>query len=287
MLSISHDDMDGAVCSIILKEVFENITLISSSNKDIESYLRNVDFDKWDWVILTDIYPDKYLKELANENLIMLDHHKSNPYHNPKNKMFVKTDVSGALLTKMFFEKKFSLDLSHLSELVKFTNDYDLWQHKFKESKRLNIVFWKYYADRFIKRFSKGFDGFTKNEMIFIESQEKAFFDVLENLEVFVYPNTKIVLFMGDEFVNEICENLMYEEGFAVVFAYNTRNKRISLRGKNEKVDLGKIVTGFGWGGGHPNAAGMVECDSDEMRKRLDQVVDHLKENFSEFVSDS
>ena len=57
VLNITHCDMDGCGCSILLGAIYEDLTVIQASYNNIDTYLYNTDESEYDYIFVTDIYP--------------------------------------------------------------------------------------------------------------------------------------------------------------------------------------------------------------------------------------
>ena len=281
VLSITHKDLDGVTCSILIQHVFENVSFIDCVFGELEQYILSIDFDDWDWVFVTDIYPDKKVNQIYNDKLIMIDHHKSNSFHDPENNLFVNTNYCGCYLVKKYLEKKMKVDLSQYDSLVYYVNDYDIvWPHKTKNSTYFNYLYSWLWSDEFRLRFKDGFTVFRDYEKQFLDYQDKKFNQIYDNLDVSCFSKIKACYFSGQDFINEVCEKLMFEEGFSIVFCYNTRTNRISIRTKEDNIDLGEILKKLDFGGGHPKAAGMNLCSTNLLQERLENIENYMYKHF-------
>lgn len=267
ILSITHSDCDGVSCQIVLGNVYKNITYVDCSFYKIDDYLSKVKFDEYDYVFLTDIYPDKRSNLYLSDNIILLDHHNTAmEYLNPKKLHFVVTGICGALLTKRFVEKMYNIKLTHLDKLIELTNDYDMWVHKYPESKILNdLMFYYYKSIKFRQEFFNGRTTFTEEELKWYEGRELKYKELYDKLNVYEFETINGVLVQSDEFVNEISHDLMTKEKYNVVFIQNPNLNRLSVRHNIEGFDVGSLLKNLGLGGGHPFAAGMNVKDMNKL----------------------
>ncbi len=259
VLNISHCDLDGTVCQILLKQVFDNIEFINCQFYEIDDMLiKIVNKYNYDFIILTDIHPEKEELLDISDNIILIDHHKSViNYHNPTKKRFIVPKFCGAKLVKSFCEHYFDIDLSAYNEMVKLTNDYDLWIHEFPKSKQLNRIFWYYFHTEFRFRFANGNIDFTKDEQDYITKKEIEFQNKIDNLKIYELDDVNGCLIKSDPFIDETCDYLLKKENYNIVFAVNNKNNRVSVRHNIEDFNVGELLKELNLGGGHPMAAGM------------------------------
>jgi nanoRNase/pAp phosphatase (c-di-AMP/oligoRNAs hydrolase) len=136
------------------------------------------------------------------------------------------------------------------------------------------------WSDEFRIRFKDGFTVFRDYEKQFLDYQDKKFNQIYDNLDVSCFSKIKACYFSGQDFINEVCEKLMFEEGFSIVFCYNTRTNRISIRTKEDNIDLGEILKKLDFGGGHPKAAGMNLCSTNLLQERLENIENYMYKHF-------
>lgn len=204
ILSVSHFDLDGVVCQIILKAVFKNIDFINAKFGEVEKHLEKTNFDKYDWIILTDIHPDDSNILNKSNKIILLDHHETaTELNNPKNRRIVITTFCGAKLTKLFFEKYFKIDLSNFNKLIEYTNDYDMWIHEWRKSTHFNWLFGRYFPLRFRQEFKDGRTEFTNKEKYFLLQKEKQLKETINTTKIYEFGNTNICLVQMNDFLNE------------------------------------------------------------------------------------
>jgi len=279
--SISHCDLDGAVCQIILGHIFKNITYLSTSFYKIDDVIESVDYDKYDFVFVTDINPEN--RELLNlsEKIILIDHHESSiEANNPSKMHYVMPGKCAAYRTKVFVEKYFNVKLEHLDELVRLTNDYDEWELKYPESKRLNdLMFYKYRPAKFRNLFFDGRTTFTEEEEEWLEMRDKEFARLYESLTVFDFEKINGCIVQSKEFINEICDKLMKEESYTIVFCRNPYHGRVSIRHNIEGLDMGTILKEKGWGGGHCQSAGLFADDIDDFEMKCKALEELISES--------
>lgn len=289
ILNLTHYDLDGLSCSIVLKNYFKNVVFIAENYTTL-AYTINKLKDKtyksiydYDAVFITDIYPEKDISVLDDlDNIIMLDHHAVNSLHDPNNSMYVIDNKCGALLTKLFIEKTFNVDLSYLDKFISIVNDYDLWIHEYKKSKCVNEIFYKLGHQAFINRFIKGDIKFTNDEKLFLIDRNNKLKMAWDELELIELDNINGCFFYAFEFVNDLADRAMKDENFDIVFI-KTKNT-ISVRTSLDNIDLGKLFKEMGIGGGHAKAAGINITSTDiyYIEINIKVVVNELNKKYPE-----
>lgn len=285
ILNITHYDLDGSVCAIILGHVFDNLTILDASFYKIDSMLESLDYDKYDYVILTDINPNRQKSLEMSDKIIMLDHHESAIQSNDPSKMqFVITGKCGAHLTKKFVEKYFKIDLSHLDDLVRYTNIYDMWDKEnpeFPYAKKINdLMFYLYRPKKFRDKFFDGRTYFTEEEDEWLEQREIEFKNLYESLSIFEFEKINGCVVQSKEFINEICDKIMTEECYDIVFVRNPYHGRVSVRHKIEDLNIGDVLSEHDWGGGHAQSAGMFCSDMEDFQNKISVLEDELSKKY-------
>jgi len=271
ILSITHNDLDGVGCAILLGAVFENITYTSASYQDIDRVMIGVDKDDYDYIFITDISPNIPESLDRLDNFILIDHHQTAlGLHNPKRNYFVNTKYSGTMLVKMFLDKMYGVELlEQYTKFVTLINDYDLWIHKYPQSKHLNTLYSYYKEEPFRKRFSTGNLSLTKNEKKRISDWEKKFETRYDELELMEFEKINACMFKSRILVNELSHKLLYDDGYDFVFFNTGQTYKVSVRSKHKEFNIGVFLKELGIGGGHPMAAGIEASSESESVERL------------------
>jgi len=282
ILNITHVDLDGCGSSIVLGNVFKNMTYIFSSFYNIDEKLEIINYDDYDYVLLTDIHPteERYLK--ISDKIIMIDHHPSD-FHDPKNMRYVISDknVCATVLVKFFVEKMYNIKLSHLDKLTKFINDYDMWNLKYPESKKLNdLMFYKYKPSEFRDKFMGGRVEFTNEEVVFLKDLDDKFEKTYEDMIVIDFNTINACVVFESDFMNEIADRLIKKENYDLVVIKHPNKGRCSLRNGSEELNIGEVLNDFGWGGGHPKSAGIFVKNDLEFKNKMETLERHLFSNY-------
>lgn len=283
ILSISHNDLDGCVCQIILSHVFSDIKCINTSFYKIDQVLQGLNYDAYDYVFVTDIHPDDERNLYLSDKIILLDHHKTAMNaHSPADKKFVAENMCAAKLVYRFMTKMYpEIDLTFLNNLVYLANDYDLYTLNNPKSKLLNdVMFYKYHPVKFRREFMSGRTRFTEDEILWLRERRKEFWRRWEALQVYEMDGAPICVVEANFFLNEIAHKLMEEEGYEVVFVRNPITERASIRSKIEGLDVGRVLKERGWGGGHEKSAGMFTKNKNDFQTKTTALVEMMKKEF-------
>lgn len=287
ILSISHCDADGVAAQVVLGNVYPNIEYSIQQYVKIDEYLYSrVNYDAYDHIFITDIFPSIPKALDRSDKFIVLDHHETAlPYHDPKKMRFIDTSMCATALTKLFLEKYYKIRLAHLDRYVELINDYDLWIHADPFSKSFNLIYDMYHDDRgrYRQRFMNGDVNLTAEEQNFIKQKKIEYKETYDSLELVEFEHIKGCLVLNsDKFINEICENLMQSEGYKIVFFRSTKNGHTSVRHCVNDLNIGELLTQQGLGGGHRKAGGMNELNSELLVKKILALEKLLFMNFPE-----
>lgn len=294
VMGIVHRDLDGVGSSIAFETAMKKIGAryyhYSVGYPEIDSVLNTLHYENYDHVLLMDVSPvrDPSLID-KSPKIKLIDHHDTaTKYHQPDKFRFVDITKCATVLVKEYFEQAYSLDLSHLNELVFLINDYDMWVHTDKRSKLLNSLYYKYWDEKFRKRFMDGEIAFTLEEIEFFKEQKKKFDTLWSNLVVYDISDIKGAFFTCSEMINDVCEKLLKEKGYDFAFCLNGRSKIVSCRTIREDIHLGHILEKLKIGGGHAKSAGIDPRPSNDLQDIIDKVtndiIDELKINSTKVV---
>lgn len=284
ILVTTHLDLDGAASSIVLKNIYKNLTIKALKYGEVDNYLLSIDPSQYDLVIFTDISPEA---DDAFEKLpikyFLLDHHATAVrFHSPENNRIVIPGKCAASLIKEFFENLFNIDLSYLNDFCKVVNDYDMFTLKDPRSWALNELFFFYYDSDFIKRFRNGDLKFSNDEAKYILSRKKEFDTVYKNLKIYELDRINVCFVVESSFVNDICHKLMHEKGYPVAICVNSKSKTCSVRSKVDNLDVGKMLQELGLGGGHFSAGAFRLVDND-IDVKMNKIEEYIYNNFKEY----
>ena len=279
ILSISHNDLDGVGCQILLGGIFKNIKYINVSYNTIDKELMNLEPDDFDYVFVTDISPK--IQEVMDkfDNLILIDHHQT-AVNTPEKKRYVNKNYCATYLVNHFLTKMYGGDkVARFSKFVKLVNDYDMWIHKYKGSKALNNLYSLYNADKFRDRFRHGKLSLTKTEKEYLQGLQDKFDKLYDELIVEEFDHVNACWFESDIFVNEIADKLMHDEGYQFVMFNSLKNYKVSIRSIMDDFNFGLYLKDKDIGGGHKKSAGINASTEDEMTEIVDSLIEDLYED--------
>ena len=289
--NLTHEDLDGAACSILLKNVFSSVVVEAVQYYELGKRLEEISntvgfFNQYDAIYLTDLnleaqHITKITTMLQVSNyqgeLVILDHHEDSCFlHNPENNFYVVPGICAATITKEFLGTLTNDKMSYLDEFVTLTNDYDLWEMKYPQSKQLQLLYTAMVTDspdgikqgfnKFLQTYHKGisFNHLDNNDLQIIRKYENTINNMWDSLEVDVIPNTKIAMIgVAKKHSNEMCHRILESNvGIDVVINFNPRGAAASVRA-SERVNgmnLPSVIDAvfpYG-GGGHKLAAGFA-----------------------------
>ena len=281
ILCITHNDWDAAVCSIILNAVYSNITFVYLNFQKVDDFMRSLDYNLYDFIILADINPTDH--SLVNDDrIIILDHHHSaTALNNPSKMHFIIEEHCASWLCKKFVEKMYNVDLSYLNSMVYLVNDYDLYTLKNGKSKLLNdLMFFKFGCRKFREEFKNGRTRFKPEEILWLRERREEFKKKWNELEAFDFDLINGCIVEANSFLNEIADKLLKEEEYKIVLIRNPSNGRVSLRHKIDNFDAGTYLKEKGFGGGHPQAAGVITFDERDFQMKAKEIEKYIYNNF-------
>lgn len=263
VVSITHSDLDGVVCAILIKEYCRQkgheLEIFKAHYNDIDTIFKD-NYDKNKFIIISDISLQKE-PEWATKvnNILYIDHH-STVKSNLKNK-YVNYTKAGCQLVFEYFSQRGVKFSPEFEKLTKLANDYDLWQNKYKLSTMVNYLYFLYKFESFLTRFTKGFNELSKEELFYLQQKQREIRNVLTNIKYDAI-NEHVAFVTTGDYINEISKELYTNRGFMYVFIYNPDLKSLSLRGNNDCViHCGEFLEMFG-GGGHRGSGGLYIGDN-------------------------
>lgn len=260
-LHISHNDLDGIGCGILIKKFLPGtITTAYLGYDDLDAYINeNIHF--YDRVIITDISPTyAHAEMLAGEkDAVIIDHHASST--KLKQFSFTVHDISkcATLLTWEWLKSQgYAVEPYH--EFALCVNDIDIWTLKRDDSLKMGLLFNLMGIDRFEKRFcEEPYNGFTETEKLLITIEE-------ERRDVYIKKAVRNMIMLKDKrgltaavvfaecHSSELGNRIISDGEADYVMLINAQQRRVSLRSAPE-IDV-RVIAEENGGGGHKNAAG-------------------------------
>lgn len=160
---ITHNDMDGAGCSILLERACGdsiNYVIKTGYGRITRAIERAATVS--DNVIITDLNLTQQQVDLVNSSFkykLLIDHHSASesdaiPFPSIINMKYCATYITAAWLRS----KGYTLT-SDMKFMVKVINDYDLFKLDVEESLLYNELFWEHRFWKFVSMFKYGFNA--------------------------------------------------------------------------------------------------------------------------------
>lgn len=259
-LHISHNDLDGVGCGILVKAALTSVDTVYVSYDNIETTLEEL-APGYSSIIITDLAPSRPAIErlVAETELLLIDHHKSS--EDLKKYPFVVHSIDKCA-TSLTYDKLSSMghDIKRYENFADCVNDFDLWLLKRDDSLRLNMLLTLYGMGRFEKRFlSEPYTSFKPEEAMLVELEEERRRVYIENsakniIEFTDNQNRKAAVLFAESYTSELGNYILVNTNLDYVLIIHAQRKRASLRSRKD-VDISGIAVSNG-GGGHKNAAG-------------------------------
>jgi hypothetical protein len=161
---------------------------------------------------------------------------------------------------------KFGDHLLHLTDkqllLIEYIGRYDWYNTEYKESLKLNAIYYNLNSpktEKFISAFSNGFRDFTVHEKNAIKLYFKKFKDQIEKGQVFKgkVKQYNVVATFANYAINELAHYLIKRHNADIGVIVNTDANTVSFRrSKQCDVDVSVLAKKLCNGGGHAAAAG-------------------------------
>jgi hypothetical protein len=235
-------------------------------------------------VIMVDLsLPKEMLEKMATEveSILIIDHHKTAKplttimrpvrtyseylkYRSQGEQSFILFDneYSGAVLAYAFFNNQSSIVMEDVPMAIRLIQDYDLWQHKYDDTKPLNA--WLINGGLTIERVDElmSHGDNIPSEYLAVGSALMKYDDkiirsvIKEYLEVFeTDAGQRYVMVNAPHHLrNEIGDRLSGKYDFVVLYTRRKERTVYSLRARKGGFDTSTISELFG-GGGHAEAS--------------------------------
>lgn len=295
---VTHADLDGGGCAILLSNVYgkDNVNITSLGYKNIVNYLtsfmENETYKKYQKTFITDISlkEEEFISmfgERVPKGVFFIDHHDTSKHIKGKPNCFWDDQVCGTGLVYELLIKnhKDKIGDGKFADLVNYIEDYDLWRRDFPVSDDLNFLYFRYWSDKFIKRFYDGFDGLTKDEQEYVDKKRAKIRKMQEETEWNLgYDNRLCYAQVPD--MHHVVTNYIYEEVSelvgSLVFNTNPKIKVLGIKARPEYLDkrnlsIGEFCERFG-GGGHKHVGAI---GGDLLRKHS---IEKIMEEFAKFL---
>lgn len=226
-LSISHKDLDGTWCQLLLRKVVKDIQFIRHSYKNLDQCFDNIQYNRYDTVYISDL--DTQDINLSSKNIMLFDHH----YNNKTVNTIFDSDKSASKIIDDYYNIN--------NDLTNYVNAFDIWDidsKYFEYGFILNCWFWTKGDNMFFNRFSQNED--ISDIITWYNDIHK-----VEVLEYFEKLEKKGLIIRGDNII--LCFTDIHQHWISYLYDYNytintTSYGRIIV--KSTKMDIPEI-TGF------------------------------------------
>ena len=277
VVNITHSDVDGATCAILIKEFCRQKGFECEVHKatvnNIDSIFKDVYNESHDQLtIITDVSfkNEPSLVETAT-NIVLIDHHGTANKSKVKKKL-VKTD-EGESATRLVYNYLTRLGTNFdekFKKLADIAHDYDTYALTMATSRAVNYLYYFYYFERFVSRFKNGFDKLTEDELLFLKCKRDQIKKALTNLKVTDIMENEVAFIIEEDNINELAEHLYKEQNYKYVFIYSPKRSTLGMRScPDAPIHCGEFLELFG-GGGHLHSGGVQVKTMADIDKILD-----------------
>lgn len=259
-LHISHNDLDGLGCGVLIKKfMHRNIKTVYLSYDDIDRYIED-NYHYYDRIIITDVSPQYGTVEMlaGEKDVLIIDHHASSDAL--KDFHFTHHDITkcATMLTYEYLLQE-GFKVEEYEEFARCINDIDMWFLKREDSLKMSVLFNLMGITRMEERFlSTPYTTFTDTEKLLItleeERRDNYIKKAMRNIETIKdKEGLTFTIVFAESYASELGNYIISEDISDYVMLINAQSKKISLRSRKD-VDIRHIAERNG-GGGHKNAA--------------------------------
>ena len=292
---ITHDDLDGAGCEVIIRKTFDAETVIAvhtdykNINQILHEVLLKVENDSDSRLLITDISPEgKRTESLldrldtlyqADREVLLVDHHATTAHLSRYSWVVHVQDVCATRILYGMYKTTVSDDVT--DAFTKAVDAYDRWQLDSSYRPRgedLNRLYYFYGYERFVSRFSVNPEDDKLAAGLVQMLREKEDRDVSQAVEESEDYNQVLrkdsqgrvyYLLLVETYVSQVCHKILdtKPEVDYVVNLVLSKGK-VDLRSRDNGVDVAEIAKRNG-GGGHKPAAGFYVDSIESLDKLL------------------
>lgn len=259
-LHISHNDLDGLGCGVLIKKFMPgNIKTAYLGYDDIDRYIEE-NYHYYDRIIITDVSPQYGTVEMlaGEKDVLIIDHHASSDAL--KDFHFTHHDITkcATMLTYEYLLQK-GFKAEEYEEFARCINDVDMWFLKREDSLKMSVLFNLMGITRMEERFlSTPYTTFTDTEKLMItleeERRDNYIKKAMRNIETIKDKDgLTVTVVFAESYASELGNYIISEDISDYVMLINAQSKKVSLRSRKD-VDIRHIAERNG-GGGHKNAA--------------------------------
>lgn len=264
-------DIDGAGCYYILRKIIgaDFGHKQTTEKKFREDFIQLADKNKYKKIYICDLSVlENNLDIIDLPNVVFINHRSTPQQSSHKNLRFESQDSSSCtlLLYKKLKDKLKTPFTKEEKTLIALIDDYDSYQLKFSDSKKIHYLFSTFTDDKllnFYNAFKTGFAGFTavqENSINNIIAKIDATFSSLKvfkgNLKI-GSNNITVCSTFNNIFPSEICDSIIKKFNCDIVINVNLNTSSVSIRKKKDcSVNLGLFAKKIFDGGGDEYVAG-------------------------------
>lgn len=284
----THGDLDGVGCAVLTNRIFDfrqhkvytTYLTYQNVNRELEQFVKTHKDVVGDYTVLvTDICPNKgtaaalddLQESVAGCKLRLFDHHKTSEWVDKYPWATHSVEQCGALLYFDWLMEIGFLDPKDdvIRHFVHAVDTYDRWRRHsplWSEGEDLNRLLQFLGPSRFVPLFGHDPKAHSTPEYrgiasIVAQNQNDYIHDMLDKqcTEGFVLEDSngkKYCLLLAEDNISQLCHTAL--DRFAVldyVVCVNPSHNTVSMRSRDDGVDVGEIAKRCG-GGGHEPAAG-------------------------------
>tara|TARA_R110000744_G_scaffold151560_4_gene265097 strand:- start:7841 stop:8716 length:876 start_codon:yes stop_codon:yes gene_type:complete len=267
----TDNDLDGAASALLIKKLYgtkaTKLTIHEVTELTLAGKFKAAKdtLGHYDAIYILDLdLKEEDIQMVDIDKVVVIDHHKQHVenahlYYNAK--VIIEVETSCVRLIKRRFAKHLKLTSKH-EDLFVLVDDYDCYNLQFKDSLKLNAVFWTLNAPRvenFIKAFEEGYRQFTIHEKNAIRLYLKKFKAQIESAETYNgnIKGNKIIAVFADYAVNEVAQYFIKKHKADIGIVINLKSHTVSFRrSKKSKADVSVLARTLCEGGGSAAAAG-------------------------------
>ena len=269
-------DLHGAGSALVLKWLYKDAKTFNIN--DVSEYTFTGKFkgalqllDHYDKVFIVDLnLTPEQIKLADRDNVVIIDTHKAhikNKHLYSKAKPIIQgyPDHSYRSTIDLIYDK-FGDHLLHLTDeqllLIEYIGTYDWYNTQYKESLKLNAIYYNLNSpktEKFISAFSDGFREFTLHEKNAVKLYFKKFKDQIEGGQVFkgVIKDYNVIATFANYAVGDLAHFLIKKYNADIGVVVNTGARTVSFRrSKLSDVDVSILAKNLCQGGGHASKAG-------------------------------
>lgn len=290
IILLSHFDLDGFGCNIVVKNRFAGHDITTRNvgynniNKIVKELILSGEIYNYDALFITDISVDEEVAELIDNlnrdkiDIALFDHHESTAHLLKYDWATIDKEHCGAYITNEMLSLNDDLD-----DLINLINDYDTWAWEAKgnvQAKRLNDLMKLIGVDKFVSIFTENanipnvFNVLEKyKELLDINQRQIDEYISKKNksMQKKTFKDKKVGIVFADMYLSELGNELCkMNEDVDYVMMINMAT--VSLRTVKNDIDLSKIAEQFG-GGGHKKASGFI-CPGDKVQNFINNLLD-------------